>query len=263
MRNTTMKILLTSDLHVGLTKEKNIRKMLQESKEKNPDVIVHAGDACGGQTGYKGVRLVIKLIREQYPNTPILSVLGNHDLWSPGKKVKLDYKNPSIRLYQENYNKIMDIFEKNSVHFLDIPGVYVHEDFPHIKIVGHSGWYNHSNPPTNDKSYLPVDIEGNTNNFLFKKAMAELDDSLTQLDKIYDDKLDTVVFVSHFPVIVGKDRKGNFDKFGGNTRIGDILQKKYNCKHFLEGHSHFFENGPLKYNCGSDYYNPKYLEIKI
>lgn len=263
-----MKILLTSDTHYGITKLKAIRKMLEEGKTEEPDVLIHAGDYCGGRNGHKTLGATVELMREIFPDIPMVSVIGNHDYWCTGKKFKLPmgghgWKNPDVMTFEENYKKIIDTFEENRIHFLDVHGVYIHDDFPFHKIVGHSGWYNNPNPPTNDEAYLPRGIEGNTNNWLFKKAMDELDKNLSHLDKFYDPDIDTVLFVSHFPVIPGNDYKGGFEQFGGNAGIGKIMQEQYNCGYFLEGHSHKLENGPLKYNCGSDYCNPKYKLLKV
>ena len=43
-----------------------------------------------------------------------------------------------------------------------------------------------------------------------------------------------------------------------DPNIGKILQENYNCTMFLHGHSHMLKQGPLNYECGSDYDKPSY-----
>lgn len=126
-----MKILLTSDTHWGITKEKTIRKLFKEISEQDFDVLIHAGDYCGTDQADKNVRSTIRIMREFIPDKPILSVLGNHDYWT---------KRAAMADYQKNYDNIIQVFKDNKIHFLDRDGVFEQDT---VKIVGHSGWYAH------------------------------------------------------------------------------------------------------------------------
>lgn len=238
-------------------------------KDEVFDIILLCGDFCGGSKGHKTVAATIRLLREYHPDAIVLSVIGNHDFWYAGKARKLpmggySYGNPHPSEFWNNYNKILECFKKHNVHFLDEAGLYIHPDFSDIVLVGHSGWYAHQNPPTNDIGYLPTALEGHTNGFLYKRAMKMLDANLEALDAIYEPDFHTVCFVSHFPVIkAGPDYKGRFEDFSWSESIGDMMQEQYSCKHFFCGHAHQYHNGPLRYESGSDYGNPAYLIVEV
>jgi len=175
-------------------------------------------------------------------------------------------KNPKFPItvldHEDNYNKIVETFKINNVHFIDEDGLYTHPDFPLIKFMGVSGWYQNQRPPTNDHNFLPKAYPS-FHDILRHRAHDLLGKQINALDLIYDKDMDTVVFVSHFPVIrVEGDRRG-FDDFCWSEALGEVIQKEYNCKMFLNGHAHMNYSGPLRWECGSDYYNPKYKIIKI
>lgn len=265
-----MKIALISDTHWGLTKPKALNKMLLKLAQEPFDVLIHAGDYCGTRNGFKPTRATVQLIRDFFPEVPYLTVLGNHEYYTTGEKRRNslngnNFYRPSVETFKENFTNIKEMFEEYNVHFLDDKGLYIHEDYKDIIITGHTGWYKNPNPLTNDINYLPYNNEGNIHNYLYNKSIDELEINLQQLDHYYRPGHSTVVYVSHFPIIKdGTDGyKGAFELFCGDPNIAKVMQKDYACRYFLEGHSHLRKEGPLKYNCGSDYGNPKYLIMEI
>jgi Icc-related predicted phosphoesterase len=251
-----MRILLTSDTHLGITTKKSIKKMLDAIDPRSFDVLVHAGDFSGTTYGAKAVRDTVKLVREFFPTKPFITVLGNHDYWcvtgKPGSK-------PSLSSFTENLDQIMETFKEHNVHFLDTDGVWSHDSFPMIHILGVSGWYKNMNPPTNDKKYMPYGLEGNTDGHLLMKAEKIL---MTQVDSMKEKTYEKIVFVSHFPVVkVETDRE--FDLFSWDHRISEFIEDELGEAIFLNGHSHQNNNGPKRFECGSDYMSPKYKIIEI
>jgi len=248
-----MRICHVTDTHLGLTSAKKIKQMVKNLSKEKFDLLVHTGDYSGMIEAAPAVIETVELIREYY-NGPFVTVLGNHDYWAE----------PTIRGYTVNYNSILDCFKQNDVWFMDTDGIYIHRDFPDIKIIGTSGWYQNPNPPTNDKLYLPNNIEGlSINLFLLNLSNKNLDKQLTTLDNSFNIDLDTVVFLSHFPVIKPTegpgDYKGAFEDFCWSARLGSFIHAQYNCKYFLNGHAHQLHIGKeFRYEPGSDYYNPKY-----
>jgi len=250
--------MLISALHIGLTKEKNLRRMFKDSLESKPDIIVNAGDYCGGTKGSKSVRTISRLTREFYPDIPVLSVIGNHDYWTEGRKKEgVRYPKPGLLQFTNNYQEIIQHFQDNNIHFLDTDGPFEMGD---LLFVGNSGWYSYQNPPTNDSTYLPLGLEGDTHNYMRKRSRELLFESIESLDKLYDES-HTVLYVSHFPVVFDKKDRNNV-LYGGDHNIGTMMKENYNCEFFLEGHSHIHKNSVV-YNCGSDYKDPKFLIIEV
>lgn len=249
---------LTSDTHLGLTKISAIRRMFLDLRDENPDIIVHCGDYSGGKIGHEKVKLTCELMREIFPDTPIISVTGNHCKWSgQGKRIGRDefgdkvYARPHLVNFQHNESEIVDCFKKHRVHFLDNDGVYRHPGFPCYAFVGHTGWY-HKRPNSNDFNFMPMGIEGDTHYFLLKMAENEL---MQNLQGLTDDDV-VRILVTHFPVIDPQD-------FGWSEKLGKILQEQYGISYFLNGHAHQRHNGPLRFESGSDYYLPRYLIMNI
>ena len=203
--------------------------------------------------GHEKVRSTMNLIREQYSG-PMVATIGNHDYWSGG----------TLGGYQDNMNKISTIFAEQGVHYIDERGIYIHPAFPDVKILGVSGWYSNPNPPTNDGYHLPRDIEGiSAHAFILNRSERILQEQMDELDKSYDSESDTVVFMSHFPVIKPKkgpgDYKGAFEDFCWSERVSTHLNAAYGCKYFLNGHAHQLHTGEeMRYEPGADYHNPAY-----
>lgn len=250
-----MKILQTSDTHWGITNPNTIRKMFRRVSAEDFDVVVHCGDYCGTTQGDKNVRSTLRVMREFIPDKPILSVLGNHDYWT---------KEASLTSFHKNYNNILKHFKEFNVHFLDEDGVWSHKHWQDIIIVGCTGWYAHSNPPTNDKNFLPLAVEGDTNAWMLKNAERLLEHNIFNADWAHEPEISTVVFVSHFPVVnTGPDYKGSFEQFSWSESIKQLMQANFHCKHFLCGHAHQLHSGPLRWESGSNYCVPKYQIIEV
>lgn len=266
-----MKIAQISDTHIGITTEGQLKVCFEKAAEENPDVVVHCGDYGGTTEGGKCVRRTVKLLRKYFPDTPIVSTIGNHDYWCSGKlklivgwdgNAKYVRGAPGPEDFKKNLEVIRDAFREANVHFLDKEGVYVHPLFKHVVFIGASGWYSNPNPPTNDRRWLPIGLEGDTNRLILKTT----EDDLFRAEETLKDfeSWQTLIFVSHFPVInTGRDYKGAFEDFSWRESIADFFVAKYNCQHFLCGHAHQLHKGPLRYECGPDYYRPTYQIIEV
>lgn len=251
-----MRIALISDTHLGITKAGVLKVLLEQLKQEQFDILVHAGDYSGNASGAGAVKGTVLLMRHVFgSDKPIISTIGNHDFWS-GRQCRLNQ-------YVKNYQKVVNIFKEANVHFIDEDGPYTHPTFPEITFMGCSGWYSSPNPPTNDRAFLPQGLEGDTRASLLKRSERILEHQADQLRASWE-SWRRLVFLSHFPVVnVGDDYKGSFESFSWNPSISRWLQDEFECKYFLEGHSHTRRNGPLSYNCGSDYMNPKYLIVEV
>lgn len=257
-----MKIGFTSDLHIFLTSEKNIKKMFVDMANDKPDVVVIAGDHSGTHEGQRGCKAIFKLARETMPTTPIIACLGNHDYWIRGVKKKTDspygktYHHPSMDEFNRNYQDIVRHADTYDIHLLEEKGVYRFTDMWGFVIAGHGLWYKYP-PNSNDHLYLPMGIDGDTHRYMYKRTTDALLEQLKQLD---DDNDGIRIFVSHFPIL---NIKENDIPWSGDTFLGEMLYDDYQFRTFLNGHSHGNMNGPLRWEPGSDYYNPKYKIVGV
>jgi predicted MPP superfamily phosphohydrolase len=256
-----MRIALTSDLHIFTTKPKHIEKMFQNLSADNPDVTVIAGDHNGGMYGYKGARAIFEIARRYYKG-PIIACLGNHEYWVQGTKIKnvdlydsrsARYVHPRLDVWMRNYETIVESAKEHQIHLLEEDGVFRWNSV--FAIAGHGLWY--ANPPnSNDALYMPLGVEGDTHRHMYKKTTNDL---LKQLDTLTSDDIFRI-FVSHFPVVEIEERDR---EWAGDPGIGTMLMEQYGFNKFLNGHTHHNRSGPLRYECGSDYYNPKYKIIEV
>lgn len=242
-----MRIAIGSDWHIGLTDPKSIEKMLRTAKKETFDIWLLLGDYCGGKDGAQATKTILRTVRRHFPDTPIVAVLGNHDLWSKDQKLVTRTK------AEEKIEKVMT---DNAIHFLDRDGIYQHPNFPHHVIIGHTMWYALPHPPTNDKYFLPVALEGDTDRYLWCKGETAI---LDQAAKMSADHLYRIC-ATHFPLI---ETTAEDEYFCSNDRLGKFLQKDYSIDIFVNGHTHGDKNGPVRYECGSDYRNPKYKIISV
>ena len=260
----TVRIGLASDWHIGITYAVAIKEAAKKMVATAPDLIVMAGDACGGTVGWQGVRWEVEMLRKTAgDDVRIVYCLGNHDWWCRPKT----NQPATLRNYVTNIEKIRGDFKKYNIHSIDFDGPCFFKD---IAIVGASGWYTTPNPGTNDKNFLPKDLQSLQ---MLKDTEVRLTANLQILDEVLVGQkiagvstIKKVVFASHFPVIdIGAgDWKGNFADFSWSTSIGDLMRKRYDCQHFLCGHSHSrIEGVDGRYECGSDYYRPNYLIIEV
>jgi len=251
----SLRILQTSDLHLGITDKLTIEKMLDQTVQEKPDILVMCGDYSGDLKGSSPVVRLSELFREYFPRIPIISVLGNHDLWHYSK---------SLEQFNKNYTQIISSFSKHSIRFLDIEGpILLRRKGQRYWFIGHTGWYAVPYPETNDCNFLPIGIEGDTNAWLLKQADFALEKQMIKLDNKYREG-DTVIFISHFSVCnTGRDWKGRWADFNWHPYYQELIQTKYNCNYFLQGHRHEYEKGPIVYECGSNYCTPKYQMIEI
>jgi 3',5'-cyclic AMP phosphodiesterase CpdA len=269
-----LRIGLGSDWHLGSNSIESIRACLEELRARNPDILVLAGDFNGGVYGSKAVRSIMKCVREVFPIIDVLVVLGNHDFWVRGNKVKwgdpdewklthareFPYRKPKPDAWHRNYEEIIKTFKELRIHFLDEDGPYRHKNYPGFVALGHTLWYADPAPLTNDCLYMPrrIDDTGPSghdsksipiDDFMAKRAHRALENQLSVLT----DADKTRIFISHFPVIYPKGMSEMDEAMGGPERYGNMLWQNFGVRYFLNGHCHqHWEHFP-RYEAGSEY----------
>lgn len=263
-----IKIGLGSDWHIGASSDKQIKRCLADLKAKDPDIIALLGDFNGGKYGAKAVRSIVRMTRAEFPDTPIVSVLGNHDFWVAGRHVNKEeivgfesnrFCRPRPEVWNRNYDDARKHMKDAGVHFLDEDGPWRSEKYTGLVLFGHTLWYDSKHPPTNDKLYMPVNLAGDTDAYMYNKGWRAVD---AQLDLLKTE--DTIrVFCSHFPVVYPNGRFGGDVDYGGPEWIGNMLRDQFDVRYFLNGHSHQLWEGPVRFECGSDYGRPNAIIVPV
>ena len=239
-----MKFILIADTHTDFDCDSTpiYKKYYKEILSKiDFDVLIHAGDWC--TKSYKHFDPALSLIRE-YISKPILTVLGNHDIWrSYNDLTELD----DIKSY------IREQFSKYDIHYLSEKS-FEYED---IIVTGFDGWYNNIEPFTNDFKYLQKfynDIP--LSRYLNKIA----NDEVQRLLDIDTNNKKSIV-VSHFESYKAWD-----DHYmGANPNYSKLLADNFDI--ICYGHTHRYSNSIVKHsrvlNCGANYNDPKFLWFEI
>ena len=255
-----MTLILTSDIHYGHSTlgDKSLFKVIDEIKTKSPDVLIIAGD-FGSSSEAERADFLRRMREDHEFSAPVGIVNGNHDFW--------DWD--GVRTSAEEVSAINDSFflHRNITHLQEKDMVT-----GNVVITGFDGWYS-SDPPVNDPRYIPGYSRGGKE-WLRTRAETGFARCLGTCAAAKAGGKTTVI-VTHFGFFDHiKDWKSGTmrnwgaepDWFGGNPKWEDFLG---DVDYVLFGHSHrafdgLSKNGHTRLiNCGSDYNNPKYIEIKM
>lgn len=243
-----MKITATSDLHYPFLDYHELFK-------SKSDLIVIAGDISSYSHVFEEA---IKTFRT---STPIVAVLGNHDLYTEGEDSFLVAE--KLKFECKKYN----------IHLLDDKPFIFHD----TAFVGNIGWYDYSFADINSEQIIGVD---NVKGIKFKKACEITEEDFAQksfyhgnqsktwmdkkfihtnlkdkqildiqLNKLERDLMfaeknaDKIVYVSHHvPIsdfIYSRDLLWNvFNAYQGSAKLGDTALKNNKVKCIISGHSH-------------------------
>ncbi len=246
-----MIIAHTNDLHYRRgRKADQIDALFTEMASKKPDVITIAGDHTGDHP--ESVRLVFESARKHFPG-PIVACLGNHDYWVHKKCQDQEFM---VQEFEKNIQKAIIAAEENDIHLLEEHGVWSHPDHYGICIIGHGGWYFRGHHKSNDYDYLPISYEGKSiNDWMNDRALSAI---CRQIESLTDNDW-TRIAMTHMPV--SHLDIGEYSHFG-ETLLGDLLAGA-GCKKFLHGHMHQWEQGPNRFESGTDHLNLRYMLIGV
>lgn len=261
-----MKAILTSDLHYGCaptnanTLEKFFKTVRTAIETEGVDLLILAGDLASHKQRH--FRNLLTLAKKYVDKIPIVVVRGNHDFWDDADDKD---KDAGFRSYASINQAQIDFMKKVGVHHLEDGPLLIKD----VLICGFDGWYNHVDPPTNDKYRMPQMHEGvSLMTYLSNRAWKMFDECL---------KLDTEgcrasVIVTHFnPYIFGKGYRSYVPDpkidaaMSANPKFLDEMRGKFDV--LCCGHTHAYKdevdtkgNKPLRIlNAGSDYNVPKYI----
>lgn len=251
-----MRLILTSDTHLGesnpMATRRVIDKLWEDIAVEEPDVIVHAGDYSGNYSGAGAVRYTLSSMRRYLPDTPYLTVWGNHDYWCGNNR--RSYWN---KCWEKNNNKLRDAVSEFGVHLL---GSYTSFQLKNYIFIGTGGWYDNISPPTNDSKYMPRYVDGKSIHDHLRDS--ERHAALSIIGTVpWEDASLKKIWVSHFPLFMYNPLQADpegFSLFGGNPRLGAALEE-LGVDLFLQGHGHQRVDEARIMEAGSDYGRPAYI----
>lgn len=268
-----MKIILTSDLHYGCAPNnanklnKFFQKLANVVKDEKVDLVILAGDLAS--TRQRQFKKCLELANNLLPCN-IAVVRGNHDFWDgEDRKDPMSFQRTFSQIDSEQRAYMKSI----GIHHLEEGPLIFEENGEDILICGFDGWYGNSNPPTNDKYWMPQLHEGcPIMTYLSNRAWKTFDECL----KLDTEKFRKSVIVTHFnPYIFGKGYKGYVPDpevdalMSANPKFLDEIRGKFDV--LCCGHTHAFKDEidtkgskPLRIlNAGSDYNQPKYILFEV
>ena len=243
-----MRALLTSDTHDGYSEhtEHIHHKFLTKISREKPDIVLHAGD--WGLTETYQVNHSMEMFRAYFPNTPIFTVMGNHDFWT------YDPTKP-INITLSALNKIA---KKHNITILTYKPTILQD----VVFMGYTGWYNTINPPSNDGAWIKggTHTRNHPNIHSFLKGRSD-----RQFKKIYENIQQTcrkIVILSHF----NADGKGTIQSMNGdNEHFKAFIEQEVDV--ICYGHTHIKQNYKKEHtrvlNAGSHYNMPDYIVFDI
>ncbi|HEU5348186.1 MAG TPA: metallophosphoesterase [Ktedonobacterales bacterium] len=264
------RIVVTSDLHLGITTEQELRALAEQIAAEQPELTVLAGDI--GE-GLANIRACLRLF-EQLPGQ-VAVLMGNHDLWMHG--------NDSQALWEE---LLPGAVRDAGMIWLD-DAIWRGDG---IAVVGSMAWYDYSAvdptiPPqttewyaANKGQYDPDAIYINWKWSDLEMAQMLGDALVKRMESLEDDPtVQAVMVVTHVPLYrvqmfykPGNVRWGTGNAYFGNMTLGQRLLTMRKLRRVISGHTHIGREGsvdrpdlpPLPVSVlASDYHRPIYLAV--
>jgi Calcineurin-like phosphoesterase len=266
------RIIVTSDLHLGITTEQEIRAHAEQIADAQPDLTVLAGDL--GE-GLANIRTCLRMFAHLPGQVAVL--MGNHDMWAYER-------HPTQTLWEE---LLPHVVRDGGMHWLE-ESVWIREG---VAVVGSMTWYDYSavDPaaPPHAAQWFARHTGRYINDARFVtwtwsdlEAARILGDALVErVQGLEDDpSAQAVLVVTHVPIFraqmvtkPGDRRWGMSNAYFGNLTLGDRLTRMSKLRRVVSGHTHCGREGilerpglpPLSVSVvASDYHRPVYMTIE-
>lgn len=264
------RIVVTSDLHLGITYERELCALADQIAAEQPDLTVLAGDI--GE-GLANVRACLRLF-EQLPGE-VAVVMGNHDLWSHG------YES------QKLWDELLPAAARDAGMIWLDDATWRCEG---VAVVGSMVWYDYSAvdpaiPPmplewfARHKSQYNPDADYINWPWTDLEMAQMLGDALIERMQAVeaDPEVNAMLIVTHVPLYrvqmyyrPGDLRWGTGSAYFGNMTLGQRLLAMPKLRRVISGHTHIGREGavdrpnlpPLPVSVlASDYHKPVYLVV--
>lgn len=265
------RIVVTSDLHLGITTAHELRALAERIAAEQPDLTVLAGDI--GE-GLMNIRACLRLF-ENLPGQ-VAVLMGNHDLWRHGYD--------SQKLWDE---LLPGAVRDAGMIWLE-DATWMRDD---IAVVGSIAWYDYSGvdpvvPPYPPEWFAAYKAQYNPDAIYINwkwsdlAAAQMLGDALMERMRALEDNpaVRAVMVVTHVPLYrvqmfykPGDLRWGTGSAYFGNMTLGERLLPLRKLRRVISGHTHIGREGtvarpdmpPLPVSVvDSDYHHPVYLMVE-
>jgi predicted phosphohydrolase len=266
------RIIITSDLHLGITTEQEIRALAEQIANAQPDLTVLAGDL--GE-GLSNIRACLHLFAPLSGQVAVL--MGNHDLWA--------YEHHAT---QTLWEKLLPQVVRDAGMLWLEESAWIRDD---VAVVGSMTWYDYSaaDPavPSHPAAWFARHKRRYNNDARFitwqwsdQEAARILGNTLVErvrgLEE--DPTVQSVMVVTHVPIFraqmftkPGDRRWGISNAYFGNLTLGDRLTRMSKLRCVVSGHTHCGREdiverlslSPVRVSVvASDYHQPTYVAIE-
>jgi len=270
-------IVFTSDIHIlGPRFDATaFDDFMVKAQLRNPEAFVIGGDLSHGKNSFKKA---LKLIKDKYfPDTPVLVVSGNHDIWSTNWRKtsttdeafyteipRICEECKCIYLEQENF-KLNNWLLTGSIIWYDYSAKREHEGV--IKLLPDAYYAANIKDGTKDSDYVKL----SKSNIDFANERVEALVERIQ-DGLMDKDSEHVAVFTHMPIlpetITWKDHGWNLGTpYFYNLTAGDTLTKMREVRLIVSGHTHFGKENMMRgfpcLVCYADYGKPSGFNLEL
>ena len=231
-----MKLVVTSDLHLGITTEKELSRFVSKIAKLEPDLFVAAGD-LGEFGGYftKCLEILSKIPAKQHA-----ALVGNHDLWTRNPEIAT-----SKQLWEDIWPGVMQ----------ELGWVWLEDTVVKLgrtAVIGSIAWYDYS-----AASNIPEDLcrimkghYNNDGNYMDKSwndvefAAARRYGLVTNATHLDDDEgIDDTIVITHVPIFEAQHIRSRYDQpaadaYFYNYTLGKCLLNIKKLRTVISGHTH-------------------------
>lgn len=264
------RIVVTSDLHLGITTEEELRALAERIAAEQPDLTVLAGDIGEGLANVSDCLRLFASLPGQ-----VAVLMGNHDLWKHG----LDSQDLWDRLLPEAVRDAGMIWLEDATWRRD-----------GVAVVGSMAWYDYTAvdpivPPHPPEWFAEYKGQYNPDAYLINWKWTDLEmarmlgDALVGRMRALEDNpnVAAVLVVTHVPLYrvqmfykPGDLRWGTGSAYFGNMTLGERLLPMRKLRRVISGHTHIGREGVVErpdqpplpvWVIPSDYHKPVYLTV--
>ncbi len=267
-----MKLAVTSDLHLPITRSIAIADVARAMDDFGPDAVVVAGDVAESLHEFDRCLAIVKSI----VRCPVWVLVGNHDVWARGAS--------SRRLWEELLPRAT---EAAGCHWLEGKAFVVDG----AAVAGTIAWYDYSaaDPSIRADAKVFAENKGYFNNDARmidwpwsdpEFAAVVAGPFLETLDRLEADAaVRQTVVVTHVPLLECQmlRRPGNADwgfsnAYFGNLALGREVLRRKKVTHVVSGHTHIERRGTERRGDGEpveafvlagDYGRPAWLGLTL